>query len=167
AYIWFLSAVFIGGVCIGVGAGEPFWVFDLFEDISEIISESSGFEEKIFDVQFLKIIIISIVLAPFFIMTHSYFCFAIGNLSNSRKLGVAVLTFFGVNIAENIVTTIILSFVAPHFVDDRWATEAMPMDELFQLTNKIMILALIISVVISVGFFIAAERIFAKKLNLE
>lgn len=168
SYIWFFSAFIIGGICIGIGMGEPFWIFDFFEELSEVISmETPGSTERSLFIQMLVIIAISVVLAPFFIMAHTYFCFALGNLSNSHKLGVAVLAFFGVNIAENIISTIALSFLAPRFVDDRWADEMMPMSEVFRVSNNVMLIALVISIVISVGFFIASERIFAKKLNLE
>lgn len=168
SYIWFFSAFIIGGICIGIGMGEPFWIFDFFEELSEVISmETPGSTERSLFIQMLVIIAISVILAPFFIMAHTYFCFALGNLSNSHKLGVAVLAFFGVNIAENIISTIALSFLAPRFVDDRWADEMMPMSEVFRVSNNVLLIALVISIVISVGFFIASERIFAKKLNLE
>lgn len=168
SYIWFFSAFIIGGICIGIGMDEPFWIFDFFEELSEVIStEASGSTERSLLIQIFVVIAISVVLAPFFIMTHTYFCFALGNLSNSHKLGVAVLSFFGVNIAENIISTIVLSFFTTNFLGDRWADEMMPMTEVFRVSNTVMIIALVISIVISVGFFIASERIFAKKLNLE
>lgn len=167
SYVWFFSAFIIGGICIGIGIGEPLWFLDFFKELAEAISTAPGSAEKTLIIQLLTIITISIVLAPFFIMAHAYFCFAIGNLSNSRKLGVSVLAFFGVNIAENIISTIILSVIAPKFVDDRWADEMMPMIEVFRIANSVMVIALIISFVVSLAFFIASERIFAKKLNLE
>ena len=167
AYIWFLSAFIIGGICIGIGMDEPFWFFNLFEELADAISSASNSAEKTFIIHLLTIIIISIVLFPFFIMAHTYFCFALGNLSNSHKLGIAVLAFFGVNIAENIISTIILAFLVPSFIDDRWENEMMPMTEVFRISNNVMLIALVTSFVISVGFFIASERIFAKKLNLE
>lgn len=173
SYIWFLSAMIACGVCLGIGTGEPFWVFEFFEELADAFSQMPDPVEKSLAIQFLTIIAVSVVLAPFFIMTHTYFCFALGNLSNSHKLGISVLAFFGVNIAENILATIIMTFFASNLVDERWANEMMSADETllinesFALTNKIMVPSLIVSIVISAGFFIAAERIFTKKLNLE
>lgn len=165
SYIWFLSALIIGGICIGISVGEPFWLSDAIEDIAKVISEARGSEEKSLIILMMTVIIVSVILSPFFIMTHAYFCFALGNLSNSHKLGVSVLTFFGVNIAENIISTIVMTFFAADFNDHQWDTISVL--EAFRITNSMMIMMLIISIAISAGFFAAAERIFAKKLNLE
>ncbi len=165
SYIWFFSAFIIGVICIGIGMGEPFWLFEAIEDFSEHISEIPS---KSIVVLITATIIISVVLSPFFLMAHTYFCFALGNLSNSHKLGVAVLTFFGVNIAENIVINILFSLFTIRFMGDEWVDDLifLPL-AVYEVTSKILLLALIISFVISVGLFIAAERIFTKKLNLE
>lgn len=165
SYVWFLSAFIIGGICLGVSSGEPLWLFDAIEDIAEVISEARGSEEKSMLIQIMTVTMVSVVLSPFFIMTHAYFCFALGNLSNSHKLGVSVLAFFGVNIAENFIATAVMIIFAANFDDDRWETASVI--EALRMGNSVMILTLIISIVISVGFFAAAERIFAKKLNLE
>lgn len=165
AYIWFLSAFVIGSICIGIGMGEPFWLFDAFKELAETISEARGAEEKSMIIQMMTTIMVSVILSPFFIMTTAYFCFAVGNLSNSHKLGISVLTFFGVNIAENIIATIVMVLFFLNSDDSQWDT--MSVIEALRMSNSIMLLTLIMSLAISAGFFIAAERIFAKKLNLE
>ncbi len=100
-------------------------------------------------------------------MSHAYFCFALGNLSSSHKLGLAVLAFFGLNIAENILATVVMGFLTPDSVDVVWTDETIPPVQVFEMVNKTTLTILILSVLISVGLFIAAERIFTKKLNLE
>ena len=165
SYVWFLSALIIGGICLGIGMGEPFWLSDAIEEIAKVISEARGSEERSMIIQIIASITASVVLSPFFIMTTAYFCFAVGNLSNSHKLGIAVLTFFGVNVAENIISTIALTIFTFSFDGDRWKNTSVI--EALRMANGIMILTLVISVIISAGFFIAAERIFSKKLNLE
>lgn len=165
SYIWFLSAVIIGGICLGIGTGEPFWLFDALKELAEAISDAPGSEEKSLIIQLMTTIILSVILSPFFIMTHAYFCFALGNLSNSHKLGVSVLAFFGVNIAENFIATAVMMLFAENLANDMWDTA--PVIEALRTANSVLILTMIISLAISAGFFIAAERIFAKKLNLE
>ena len=165
SYIWFLSAFIIGSICIGIGMGEPLWLFEALEELADVIADARGSAEKILIIQMMTAITVSVILSPFFIMTTSYFCFAVGNLSNSHKLGVSVLTFFGVNIAENIIATIVMVLFAKNS-DDNILTETSVI-EAFRMATGIMTLTLIISIAISAGFFIAAERIFAKKLNLE
>lgn len=162
SYIWFLSAVVIGGICIGISVGEPFWLFDAIKDLAEAISNANGSEEKSLIILMMTVITVCVILSPFFIMTRAYFCFALGNLSNSHKLGVSVLAFFGVNIAENTIATTAMALFAK---DRRWDTISVL--EALRMANGMMNMMLIISIAISAGFFIAAERIFAKKLNLE
>lgn len=164
SYIWFFSAFIIGVICIGIGMGEPFWLFEAIEDFSEHISEIPS---KSIVVLITATIIISVVLSPFFLMSHAYFCFALGNLSSSHKLGLAVLAFFGLNIAENILATAVMGFLTPDSVDVVWTDETIPPVQVYEMVNKTTLTILILSVLISVGLFIAAERIFTKKLNLE
>ena len=165
SYIWFLSAFVIGAICLGIGMGEPLWLFEAIENIADVITEARDSAEKSQLIQIMTTVMLSVILSPFFIMTHAYFCFALGNLSNSHKLGVSVLAFFGVNIAENFIATAVMMIFAAGFSDDRW--ESASVIEALRTGNSVMILTLVISIAISAGLFIASERIFAKKLNLE
>ena len=165
SYIWFLSAFVIGGICLGIGMGEPLWLFEAFEEITDVIADARGSAEKNMLIQMMTAITLSVILSPFLIMAHAYFCFAVGNLSNSHKLGVSVLAFFGVNIAENFIATAVMMIFAAGFADDKWENASVL--EALRMADSIMILTLVISIAISAGLFIAAERIFAKKLNLE
>ena len=58
---------------------------------------------------------------------------------------------------------ITLDFVAEAaaFQDD------IPLSVMYDFFSQIMTVSMIVSVILSIGFTIAAERIFAKKLNLE
>lgn len=168
SYIWFLTAFIIGGICIGIGTGEPFWIFEMFEELLDEFSKTFVSTANNVAFRFLIITMIYIVLAPFFTMSHAYFCFALGNLSSSHKLGISVLAFFGINIAENIVVNILVTLFAVDFVGDAWIDEMIfPPMAMFDIMTQILLLTLIICFAISAGFFIASERIFAKKLNLE
>ena len=165
SYIWFVSAAIVGAACLGIAMGEPLWLFDAIGDFAEFMSEIPSSQEKSALILLIAIIIISVVLSPFFLMSHAYFCFALGNLSSSHKLGLGVLAFFGLNIAENILATVVIGFL--DFSDVVWTDEIIPPVPVFGVINKTMLIMLILSVAVSAGLFIAAERIFAKKLNLE
>ena len=167
SYIWFLSAFIMCEICLGIGMGEPLWIFDAFEEFADVLSDTPISAEKSLLIQIMTTTVVSVILSPFFIMSHAFFCFAVGNLSNSHKLGISVLTFFGVNIAENIIGTIIMSFFLLRFVDDRYTSEMTSLSEAFRVSNNILIISLVLSLAVSAGLFIASERIFAKKLNLE
>lgn len=164
SYIWFVSAAIVGAACLGIAMGEPLWLFDAIGDFAEFMSEIPSSQEKSALILLIAIII-SVVLSPFFLMSHAYFCFALGNLSSSHKLGLGVLAFFGLNIAENILATVVIGFL--DFSDVVWTDEIIPPVPVFGVINKTMLIMLILSVAVSAGLFIAAERIFAKKLNLE
>lgn len=146
-------------------ASDLLWLFDAIGDFAEFMSEIPSPQEKSALILLIAIIIISVVLSPFFLMSHAYFCFALGNLSSSHKLGLGVLAFFGLNIAENVLATVVIGFL--DFSDVVWTDEIIPPVPVFGVINKTMLTMLILSVAVSAGLFIAAERIFAKKLNLE
>ncbi|MDE5576812.1 MAG: hypothetical protein K2J11_05455 [Oscillospiraceae bacterium] len=144
SYIWFLSAVIVGCICIGLSAGKPLEVFRVIIDGLNNMMDS--------DRQSFAILAAMVILSPFFLLSHIYFCFALGNLSSSRKMGTSVLAFFGINIAENILSAFAIEYIT--LVD-------------LQKAENIMYLTLAASFLFAVGYFFAAERIFAKKLNLE
>lgn len=144
SYIWFFLAVIAGFICILIVSGEP-------SEVLRVIGENIKFMYDN-DSKMMYILIAMIIFSPFFLLSHVYFCFALGNLSNSHKMGISVLAFFGVNIAENILSA--------------FAIESVTLMEPWQAETA-MLRTLVLSFVFAAGFFIAAERIFAKNLNLE
>lgn len=144
SYIWFLSAVIVGCICIGLSMREPFEVFRVIIDQFENMMDT---EE-----QLLWIFTAMVILSPFFLLSHIYFCFSLGNLSSSHKMGVSVLAFFGINIAENILSAFAIEYITLMNIPE---------------AEYVMYLTLAAYFLFAVGYFIAAERIFAKKLNLE
>ena len=98
--------------------------------------------------------LISALLAPFSYLAHIYFSFALGNLFSKNKLAMSVVMFLAINFAENIITSILLTAYIFSIKDDMTLTAR-------SYSN------ILISIVLSVIYLIAAERIFAKKLNLE
>ena len=116
----------------------------------------------------IKCYVILILLSPFMAMSNIYFSFALGNLFNKSKLAMSVLMYFIVQFAETIIGAFCSVFVTPGFIAEASKyQDDLPMPLVFDYFNKIMTVTLIVSVILSIGFAVASERIFAKKLNLE
>ncbi|MCM1330837.1 MAG: hypothetical protein NC253_15560 [Ruminococcus sp.] len=183
-YIWFLTTLIVTGICSGIAFGEPFWLFKIID--RNILSESfregfmvgfnnaSGSEMAITDsdmhlfAEMLGSYAVLILLSPFMAMAHIYFSFALGNLFNKSKLGMSVLLYFAIQFAESILGGMCSMFITPSFVAEAAKyEEEIPAAVILEFFNSIMGVTLVTSAVLSVGFLIGAERIFAKKLNLE
>ncbi|MCM1023586.1 MAG: hypothetical protein NC395_05960 [Prevotella sp.] len=164
-YIWSLAALLIGGISMGIIEGDLFWIFGAVGEFSEFVDSFPDPALKSLFIQFAVTLAAGAVISLFCFMSHIYFCFALGNFSSGHKTGVSVLAFFAVTIAENIIGQAVMRLSG--ITDIEWTDELLPPAEAFGTMNVSMTVWLIISFVISLGFFIAAERIFAKKLNLE
>lgn len=152
-YIWTVSTVIMVIMCIGISTlGDV--------DLSEIISDLTEFLDFLFDTKGAMIYIAYVILTPFFAMSVIYFAFALGNLFSKNKLGASVLMYFAIKFAENMLTSIV-NFLAIAAASNRESLESL------SFLNNFVFARFMLSVILSAGYFIAAERIFAKKLNLE
>lgn len=178
-YIWFFATLIVTGICSGIAFGEPLWLFKI-SDVSLKAGFQAGFNfangsaEIVTDAdwqlftELIKYYFIFILLSPFMTMSNIYFSFALGNLFNKSKLGMSVIMFFLLQFAETIIGTFCTGFITPDFVVEASKYQGdLPMSFVFGYFNKIMTVTLIVLVILSIGFAIAAERIFAEKLNLE
>lgn len=181
-YIWFIVTLIVTGICSGIAFGEPFWLFKIAGGMQDGFWESfqAGFnstgapEMAITDsdmhlfVKMLKYYATLILLSPFMSMASIYFSFALGNLFNKSKLGMSVLLYFAIQFAESILGGMCTMFITPNFIAEAAKyEEEIPAAVILEFFNSIMGVTLVTSFVLSVGFLIGAERIFAKKLNLE
>lgn len=164
-YIWSAAAVIVTVISTGIVTGEPLWLFDIIGDYTEMVNEMKehlgGNTEAV--MSFLWYILGSFALMPFFLMSQVYFSLALGNLASSRKLGMSVLAFFGIYIAEQTISAVIMSVNAAGLITSKEVSDA----QMFLFLNSSMLAWIIISAVLSIGMLVGAERIFAKKLNLE
>ena len=149
AYIWFLFLLIISAVYVTILNGNITWITDFS------VSFIDGFsEENYYLNQLIISSLISVLLTPFSYLAHIYFSFALGNLFSKNKLTMSVVMFLAINFAERVITSVLLSAYLTSVKDDT-ALTAMTYSNTF------------LSVILSVIYLIAAERIFAKKLNLE
>lgn len=183
-YIWFFLTIIVAGICSGIAFGEPFWLFKLINsDFGDEFSAgfqigynaAAGDANLISDAEALemtagmfKFYAVFVLLSPFTAMANIYFSFALGNLFNKSKLGMSVLMYFLLQLAESVMGAMCSVFFSPKFIAEAAKYgENIPISIITDYFSDIMSAALILSVVLSVGLMIGTERIFAKKLNLE
>lgn len=171
-YIWFFVMIIVTGICSGIAFGEPFWLFKFIGEFKEVvpeIREAMGEDVYPIFIGMLKYYAIFMVLSPFLAMANVYFAFALGNLFNKSKLGMSVVMFFSAQFAESIISSIISSIL---FSSDMLAfavslNEEAPPTQVMEYLNNVTSFSIVFSLIFAIGYTITAERIFAKKLNLE
>ena len=170
-YIWTIFTTIAVGICSGIAFGEPMWLFEMIDDLSEFIVESKVLFGGNSFLTFLIYMGIFFVLAPGMGMVHIYFCFALGNLFSKHKLGMAVLMYFVTYIAEQIISSVAMMFISSDMVEVMLIgeTETTEISDVAMMGfgNDVILMTLILSLIVAVGYYIGTERIFAKKLNLE
>lgn len=170
-YIWSAAAVAVAGICLGFVVGEPFWLFKLKEGW-EILSEAfvtdtvTGTPEQL--KALITICIVLFILTPGFMMLHIYMSLALGNLFNVHKLGMSVLMFFALYIAEQLISCVAMMLMSSEMLNYAISFNSqVEFDIAYSYMIKSLIFSLVYTVILAIGFFIASERIFAKKLNLQ
>ena len=170
-YIWSVAALIVTGICFGIVAGEPLWLFKL--DIGWELLESAFVEDTVDGTpeqlrNFFLVCFIVLALTPGFMVLHIYMSLALGNLFHTHKLGMSVLMFFALYIAEQILSGVFMMFMSAEMVEYLTVLDSVvPFDAGYKYMMTSLIFSIIFTVVLMVVYFIGAERIFSKKLNLE
>lgn len=183
-YICFFATLLVAVICSGIAFGEPLWLFKLSEALSDE-EFKAGYEMGYnFAVNgapisnngealglfpgMLKLYAVYMILSPLMAMPSIYFSCALGNLFNKSKLAMSVLMYFLLAFAQSIIGGIASVFLTPKFIAEAAKYgEDVPLGIVFDYLQSTLTASLVISVILSIGFLIGAERIFAKKLNLE
>lgn len=178
-YIWYFALVIVSVICSGIAFGDPIWFIRVSDDsfkmgfqagFNTATDSSLIFTEEDWQLfsGIIKYYVILVLLSPFMSMSNIYFSFALGNLFNKSKLGMSVLMYFLLQLAESVLGGLCSMLVMPGFIAEASKyKDELPMTVIVDFFSNIMSATLILSAVLSIGFLIAAERIFAKKLNLE
>ena len=139
-YIWAAATVLMEIVCVATATGERRIFSDIISSVTEITANIDAAETMCY-----------VLISPFYFMSRIYLVCGLGNLFSKNKKGVAVVMYFVVQFIEGIFSSyvsILITRSAEHFYG-------------------YMLVRIVLSLAFSVGYFIAAERLFAKKLNLE
>ena len=170
-YIWSAAAVIVTGLCLGIVSGEPFWLFKLdigWELLSSAFVEDTvdGTAEQLRN--FFLVCGAVMVLSPGFMMLHIYMSLALGNLFHTHKLGMSVLMFFALYIAEQILSGVAMLFMSAEMVEYLTVLDSVvPFEAGYRYMMTSMVFSIVFTIILMVVYFIGAERIFSKKLNLE
>lgn len=170
-YIWSAAAVVVTGICFGIVAGEPLWLFKLdigWETLSGLFVEETvnGTADQLRNVFIACFVVMA--LTPGFMVLHIYMSLALGNLFHTHKLGISVLMFFALYIGEQILSGVAMLFMSADMVNYMTDIDAVvPFDVGYRYMMTSLIFSIIFTIVLMIAFFIGSERIFSKKLNLE
>lgn len=171
-YIWFAATIVVSGICSGIAFGEPLWLFKVINDFGGLVSELNehlGAEETKLFFRSIRYGMVIIVLSPVFAMSNVYLSFALGNLFNKSKLAMSVVMYFVIRFVEQIIGSVVTLLVSADtfslMINEPDAD--VPVSVMLDYLTDTMNASVIMSIVGSAVYLIAAERIFSKKLNLE
>lgn len=170
-YIWSAAAVVVMGICFGIVAGEPLWLFKL--DVGWELLESAFVEDTVNGTaeqlrNFFLVCSIVMVLTPGFMVLHIYMSLALGNLFHAHKLGTSVLMFFALYIVEQILSGVAMLFMSSEMVEYLTVIDSVvPFEAGYKYMMTSLIFSIVYTIVLMIVFFIGSERIFSKRLNLE
>lgn len=123
---------------------------------------------------FARLIVLSVILTPFFMMLQIYVSAAIGNLFTGHKLLATIGTYIGIGFVQQVLALIIIGFSSPYLAElskkadlhsgDMYVQYYVPAERFLNLT---VLLSLIFSILCSIGFYFLCRYVLNRKLNLE
>lgn len=127
---------------------------------------------------FARLILLSILLTPFFMMLQLYVSAAIGNLFTGHKLLATIGAYIGISFIQQILSLIIIAFSSPYLADlneqlsrqeemsggDMYVQYYVPAERFLNLTA---VLSLIFCILCTVIFYFLCRYVLNRKLNLE
>ena len=174
-YAWSAATVIVIILSVSIAAGDFTWMSKLsevFKEMSEELAvEASSNAELYAMAEMLRNMFIymgiSLVLMPVMYQIYLNFCIAVGSLFNTHKILMAVVTFVGVNVVSQIISTIgvfILGYakIMP-LLEESIITEYSMVNTFF---NNIYIFSGVLCVILYGAMLWATHFIMSKKLNL-
>ncbi len=121
---------------------------------------------------FTWLLVIAVLLTPFFMTIQIYVAAAIGNLFTGHKLLATICSFIGINFIQQIFSLIILGITAPHMSQinsqiDRMGDSAYIEVKVLDVMTNCVALSLAFTVLCTVGFYFLSRYVLNHKLNLE
>lgn len=112
-----------------------------------------------------------ILLAPFLMIIHMYFCVAVGSLIPNHKILGAIGVYIASYIIIQIISTIVLVITGLGFTAGSMDTTGMTSAEASYYVGSILTPMFLVSVICEIiailVFFFVTKYIMTKKLNLE
>ncbi len=188
SYVWYIVSIGAFYLSIAILTGDINWMrvsefMDEFQQGVEVgfttgfnagynsVGSAAGETMAITDANSLIQPMINYVtwlfaLFPLMIMSQVYFSFAIGNLFNKSKLGMSIVAFFVLYIAQQIIGFVTMMISAAASAGNVLTADISDA-EVFGWMGSMYTSSLIVSIILTIGLYIGANVIFTKKLNLE
>lgn len=166
-YIWFIALAAVLAICFGISEGEPLWLIHVIQNRAElfsIVTDRFGKEAMNSLIKTTISGMLIMLFTPAIYMARICLCFALGNLFSRNKLAMSVLMFFVISFVERIIYSVISISI---FADLIAIAETASDEHILSASLNAVNITLVLSLIIMAASFIASERIFAKKLNLE
>lgn len=119
------------------------------------------------------IILVMVLLSPFLMIIHMYFCVAVGSLVPNHKILGAIGVYIVSYIIVQIISTVILVVTGFGFsvgsMDSSTAnmTGAQASQYMMGILTPMFLVSVICEIIAIVAFFLVTKYIMTKKLNLE
>lgn len=119
------------------------------------------------------IILVMVLLSPFLMIIHMYFCVAVGSLVPNHKILGAIGVYIVSYIIVQIISTVILVVTGFGFsvgsMDSSTAnmTGAQASQYIMGILTPMFLVSVICEIIAIVAFFLVTKYIMTKKLNLE
>ncbi len=159
-FLWSIVALFIL-------AASPADVREVFHDLPQLFAQLFRSDTP----AFARIVVLSVLLSPFFMIIQIYVSAALGNLFTGHKLLAAVGIYIGIYFLEQIFGIVLLLFTAPHFASLERRLQQMETTELqffaYSTLNYALVISLIFTIAVSVGFYLICRYVLNHRLNLE
>lgn len=119
---------------------------------------------------FFWFLLILLLLSPFLMITHLYFCVSIGNLIPNHKVLGAIGTYIISYIIMQIISTAFLGisgFAFSSYIDTTGMSNTEATAFVTNMLNPIFLFSIVFTLIGILFFFFVTRYVMTKKLNLE
>ena len=178
-YVWSAATVVVIFLSIGIASGDFTWPAKIMEGFWEVFEMEEMTSAEMKEFAFVKeffggltmYMVITLVLSPLLYQIYLNFCIAIGSLFNTHKILMAVVTFVGVNIVSQVISTVAMFIMGYAEIDALMEQTAETnfdeyMGYMINYMNGIYIFTGVFCVIMYGAMLWATHFIMSKKLNL-
>lgn len=145
------------------------------EDVAELIRDLPEAFSALFHTKapaLTWLLVITMLLTPFFMTIQIYVAAAIGNLFTGHKLLATICSYIGISFIQQVFSLVILAATAPHMAQFNYQVKQAS-ENVYTTINvagfmtNCVGLSLAFTVLCAVGFYFLSRYVLNHKLNLE
>lgn len=161
--------IIIDVIVLAVSLAILFTDTDLLAGLTEVFGNISVSFPDI--PAFFWLLLLMLLISPFLMIAHLYFCVSVGSLVPNHKVLGAIGTYIVSYIVMQIFSTVVLGGSGFAFASGSMSTTGMTNVEattfVTNMLNPIFIVSIIFELICLLLFFFVTKYIMTKKLNLE